>query len=207
MLPDSSDDHYHDPTSSETATYTIRNPLNHLSEDPDTVDSVVYTVTPGHQITDKQVESCAERYSANYGVWSPEAPAKLVSRARAGESHSRYGSGVADILRIGKSVRLSPSKLKEMILPQNANNMLITAVKGDSRQIGHCFVCQWTKGDKRIWWITQLVVLPGFRNQRRATRVKHSSRGRVEVSLTGRRCSRLSCGTMISGRATIRKIL
>jgi len=202
-LPVSSDDQYHDPTSSETGTYTIRNPQNHLQKDPDAVDNVVYIVTPGHQMTEKQLKSCAERYSAHYGVWSPEASAMLAPGAKAGEPSHDHGSGVAHIRCTGKSVCLSPSKLKEVILPQHANNILVTAVMGDSREIGHCFVCQWTKGQSRIWWITQLVVSPEFRNQRRATRVNDSSAPRVEVSLTARRYSRLWCGTMISGRTTI----
>jgi hypothetical protein len=81
---------------------------------------------------------------------------------------------------------MSSSKLKEMILPKDAdaNSILLTAVIGDGQQIGHCFVCQWMKGNKRIWWITQLVVLPEYRNQRRATRVSRNSRVRADVSLT-----------------------
>jgi hypothetical protein len=84
-LPNPSNDHYHSPSDSETATYAIRNQPNGLQEDSDAVDDVVYQVTPGSQITEEQLKSCANAFSAYYGVWSPEAPAELVPWAKAGK--------------------------------------------------------------------------------------------------------------------------
>ncbi|KAF2829558.1 hypothetical protein CC86DRAFT_287013 [Ophiobolus disseminans] len=69
------------------------------------------------------------------------------------------------------------------IVPEGANNILIIAVTKLGSQVGHCFVSQWRHRDDRVWWITQLVVQPEYRDQRRATRmlqalVKHYDIGR-----------------------------
>ncbi|KAF1944361.1 hypothetical protein EJ02DRAFT_398525 [Clathrospora elynae] len=56
-------------------------------------------------------------------------------------------------------------------LPDSTNNVLVSAMAEDDRQVGHCVVSQWAHGDDRVWWITQLLVLPAYRNQRRATRM------------------------------------
>jgi hypothetical protein len=175
-LLDPSTRNYHDLLDPTTATYTIRNPQNSLQEDSDAVDNLVYRVTPGLQITDEQVQSCASAFSAHYGVWSPEASAELVPWAKAGKlSVICKDRRSSNIFQIGTSIRLSASKLREVIIPKDTNNVLITAVNGDGDQIGHCFVCQWMKDGDCVWWITQLVVLPEYRNQRRATRVNYSS--------------------------------
>jgi len=66
---------------------------------------------------------------------------------------------------------MSRVRLRAQCLPEGANNILVTAVTKDDRHVGHCFVSQWMHGDDRVWWITQLLVVKRYRNQRRATRV------------------------------------
>ncbi|EDU42246.1 predicted protein [Pyrenophora tritici-repentis Pt-1C-BFP] len=61
--------------------------------------------------------------------------------------------------------------LKAKCLPDGANNVLITAVARGRKHIGHCFVSQWIHMDRRIWWVTQLLVVNGYRSQKRATRM------------------------------------
>jgi hypothetical protein len=70
----------------------------------------------------------------------------------------------------------TPAELKDRGLPAKANNMLITVESRNGQGIGHCFVSQWNRKGDRVWWVTQLVVQPQYRNQRRATRVCGSSR-------------------------------
>ena len=97
---------YRDPASIESVKYRIRSEPNHLYEDPDIDEDIVYRIIPGGVVTKRHLEICAEHFSTNYGL-----------------------------------------------------------------QVGHCFMSQWMHGDDRVWWITQLLVLKGYRNQRRATKV------------------------------------
>ncbi|CAE7199445.1 hypothetical protein PTTW11_08461 [Pyrenophora teres f. teres] len=75
--------------------------------------------------------------------------------------------------------------LKAKCLPVGANNILVTAVAKDRKHIGHCFASQWMHLGQRIWWITQLLVVNGYRNQKRATRMlkvltKHYDIGKLD---------------------------
>ena len=123
------------PSSTSTAEYRIRSKSNHLNEDPDEEDDVVYRITPGSDVTQSQLETCANQFLSEYRTWS----------------------GMA--------------ALRAKCLSDTTNNMLITAMTKAGQQIGHCFVSQWVHDSQRIWWITQLLVLKGHRNQRRATKV------------------------------------
>jgi len=128
-------DSFKTPSSISTAEYRIRSESNHLFEDPDIEDDVVYRVIPGGKVTQSLLETCAKQLLSVYGAWS----------------------GMAS--------------LKAKCLPDAANNILVTAMTKDCEHIGHCFVSQWMHGGQRIWWITQLLVLKGYRNQKRATKV------------------------------------
>ncbi|KAF1846846.1 uncharacterized protein K460DRAFT_285385 [Cucurbitaria berberidis CBS 394.84] len=137
---------YHDLSDTNVVEYLIRSDANHLQEDPDIEENIVYRVTPGSQITNNQLIACSRHFSSYYGVWSEFASPALG---------------------------MSPNTLKGHSLPQGANNILITALNMNEagRQIAHCFVSEWAHENGRIWWITQLVVLPSYRNQRRATKM------------------------------------
>jgi hypothetical protein len=71
----------------------------------------------------------------------------------------------------GRNVLISTRRLKTLSLPDGTDNILIIAVTGAGVQVGHCFVSQWMHKGDRVWWITQLVVRPEYRDQRRATKV------------------------------------
>lgn len=66
---------------------------------------------------------------------------------------------------------MSPDWLREQSLPKGANSTLVVAMTETGKQVGHCFVSQWEHGVDRVWWITQLLVLPEYRSQKRATKV------------------------------------
>lgn len=70
--------------------------------------------------------------------------------------------------------------MRRYYLPTGAKTVLVTAVTGNGRQIAHCFISQWKHENDFVFWITQIVVHPLYRNQRKATRV---SRGPHAVTL------------------------
>lgn len=80
---------YHEPSSQEVAEYLIRAPTNPLQEDPDSDEKIIYRITPGGQITNDQLETCAKHYSRYHGVWGKEAskfgiqPGKLALKSMA----------------------------------------------------------------------------------------------------------------------------
>ena len=64
---------YRDPASIESVEYRIRSEPNHLYEDPDIDEDIVYRIIPGGVVTKRHLEICAEHFSTNYGVWSQRA--------------------------------------------------------------------------------------------------------------------------------------
>jgi hypothetical protein len=62
-------------------------------------------------------------------------------------------------------------QVQEHCLPSTGSNILVTAVH-EGQLVGHCFVSQWMRNGDRVWWITQMIVVKGYRNQRVATRVR-----------------------------------
>jgi hypothetical protein len=145
---------YRVPSSTDTADYRIRVEPNPLQEDPDIDEDIVYRIVPGSNVKNGQLETCAKHFSEHYGVWSEIAQTTLGSWAKPGQQ-----------------IRMSRERLRAQCVPGGANNILVTAMTERGQQIGHCFVSQWMHGEDRVWWITQLLVLKGYRNQRRATRV------------------------------------
>lgn len=75
---------YRGPSNSDIVDYSIRLDANHLHEDPDTEDGIVYRITPGTQITEDQITKCARHFSRYYGVWSKSAWKEMDSRLRHG---------------------------------------------------------------------------------------------------------------------------
>ena len=58
--------------------------------------------------------------------------------------------------------------VKEHCLPSAGNNLLVTAVY-EGRLVGHCFISQWMRNGDRVWWVTQIIVVKGHRDQKVAT--------------------------------------
>ena len=65
-----SDRTYRNPDSIESIEYRIRSEPNHLYEDPDIDEDIVYRIIPGDLVTKRRLETCAEHFSSDYGVWS-----------------------------------------------------------------------------------------------------------------------------------------
>jgi GNAT superfamily N-acetyltransferase len=75
------------------------------------------------------------------------------------------------LMLTGNNIKMNVARLRRECLSENANNPLATAVAPDGRQVGHCLMSHWEDHGDRIWWITQLVVHPEFRNQKVASTV------------------------------------
>jgi hypothetical protein len=153
-----------DPSSLETAQYTIRNKPNPLQKDRDVEADISYRINPASKVTVAQWKTCAATFSGNYGVWGPRAQDKMGAWAVPGEK-----------------VAMSSKRIEAQCRPDGANNILITATTNAGEQIGHCFVSQWTCQGDRVWWITQMVVRLEFRDERRAIRVSTA----IAVMLAG----------------------
>jgi hypothetical protein len=61
---------YQNSTSSHSVDYRIRSESNHLYEDPDIDEDIVYRIIPGNLVTDEYLDICANNFSSDYGVWS-----------------------------------------------------------------------------------------------------------------------------------------
>ncbi|KAH7089267.1 hypothetical protein FB567DRAFT_620209 [Paraphoma chrysanthemicola] len=133
----------------------IRAPPNALQQDPDIEEDIKYHVTPAPLIAEKQLVNCSVLFTNWFGLWNETAPVVLgPERARA------HGL-----------VIMSEDDLKKYFIPEGATTVLITAVTCDDRQIAHCFISQWVHEGTFVFWITQMVVDPRYRNQRRATKM------------------------------------
>ena len=94
-------------------------------------DDYSFQWMPGSELAPEVLGECAELFSAHYGVWSPRGP------------------------RPGKSIRLSPEKLRGF-LPKGSFAIL---ARQDGALIGHAFLLRTElPGRGVVSWVTQLVV-------------------------------------------------
>jgi hypothetical protein len=77
-----------DPASPEWTQVIIRNPPNHLQEDPDVEEDIVYRTGPASTATQRQWRVCAATFSRYYGVWGPGAQVGMGPWAVPGTSES-----------------------------------------------------------------------------------------------------------------------
>jgi hypothetical protein len=82
---------YRDPASTDSVDYRIRGEPNHLYEDPDIDEDIVYRIVPGNLVTNKQLQTCADNFSSDYGVWSWRAHLVMGILAEYGKSLSTTG--------------------------------------------------------------------------------------------------------------------
>lgn len=132
---------------------------------------VEYCVSPAEEITEAQWTICADTFTRHYGVWSSQITPSIGPWTPGMVFHL---SAQLKLTFPGARIAMSKCELKAQSLPDGAVNFLITAMAIDNilpEPIGHCFFSQWMHGGARIWWITQLVVRPAYRNQKHATRV------------------------------------
>lgn len=140
--------------------------------DPDREDDIRYRVVPGPHISAATLDQCAANFSQHYGVWG---------------SKVNFPNGRGSLQ--GRPVRMDAKRLADQSLPEGANNVLVCAETLDGHIVGHCFVSQWENPDfgNRVWWITQLLVIPEHRNQRKATRMLQAFTKHYNIGKTSQR--------------------
>ncbi|KAI4650333.1 hypothetical protein J4E93_002689 [Alternaria ventricosa] len=82
---------HRDPASTDIVDYCIRGESNHLYEEPDVDEDIVYRIVPGDAVTDEELDICAGNFSSNYGVWSWRAHLEMGMMAEYGKSSGMVG--------------------------------------------------------------------------------------------------------------------
>ena len=112
------------------------------------ITTVTLELATGGEITADHIAMAAKLFSENYGIWPN-----------------------------GDRVKMSPRKLRQMLLPEGprAVHCLVRASANDE-VIGHVFATRWIFENRglqeeggQVCWITQLVVRKDYRRQRIAT--------------------------------------
>ncbi len=102
----------------------------------------------GVAITNEIIAAGADLFSQNYGVWGPQAAAKMTIKR----------------LKQGNRIQMSPSNLVQQILPSSGQNKYVRASR-DGELIGNVFGTRWFCDKKAVMWVTQLCVKSGYRSQ------------------------------------------
>jgi len=132
--------------------------------------TLVFTAISGNEITDDLLNSCANLFSANYGIWGPGA------------------ATISKYTKPGERVKITGSKLRTQFVCPPEKTVLVTCIQVDptlgitsGRLIGHAFTSVWdyipSGGDpanrtsELVGWVTQLVVDKSFRRRYIATQL------------------------------------
>jgi len=111
---------------------------------------LIFTPILGSNVTQKQLEACAQLFTNNYGVWGKKA-----------QEISQY-------LKDGARVKMSASKLRAQCLASPADSTLVTCHE-DDLLVGHVFATTWDYDGGKVCWVTQLVVRSDYRQRGLAT--------------------------------------
>lgn len=104
-------------------------------------------------LSEEQLTQCSSLYSDNYG----------------------YYSGLDDISKQGKRIKLSPSVYRKM---GETPNMYVSLCYEGDQLLGHAFFLKKTLANgEKCSWVTQLVVHHSYRNRKVATRLLQSAWG------------------------------
>ncbi|KAI1343673.1 hypothetical protein F5Y15DRAFT_173699 [Xylariaceae sp. FL0016] len=95
---------------------------------------------PGGKVTDEMLKYAANMFSENYRTWGQQSP------------------------RYGQRVRAGPRILRNDYLLQNVAASYVRA-RVDGVLAGHALACTWNCEDKKVCWVTQLVVAEEYRGQ------------------------------------------
>jgi len=109
---------------------------------------LIFTPILGSDVSQNQLEACADLFTKNYGVWGPRA-----------QEISRF-------LKDGTRVKMSAAKLRAQCLVGDA--CLVTCHEED-RLVGHAFATTWDYEGGKVCWVTQLVVSSDHRRRGIAT--------------------------------------
>jgi len=109
----------------------------------------IFTTILGKNVTQEQLEACAELFTKNYGVWGEKA-----------QETNKY-------LKNGARVKMSASKLRDQCLA-SADSTVVTCHENDIL-VGHAFATTWDYNGGKVCWVTQLVVRSDYRQRGIAT--------------------------------------
>lgn len=136
------------------------------------IPNATIVVARNSSISEDMIMSAARLFSENYGTWSN-----------------------------GKRVKMSPSKLKEMLLPsfEGAQHFHVRALV-DDELVGHDFATRWPFEGKQTCWVTQLVVRKDFRRKGYATAMLRKLRAGTDGP-------DWACGILSSHAGAVRAVL
>jgi len=112
---------------------------------------VVFENVAAGDMSEAMLVEAANLFSNSYGVWGPNAE-----------------KNIGPFAKQGRRVRMSPDRLRQQVLPANANNFHARATCG-GELAGHVFATRWNYEGREICWITQLCIDPKYRRHRLAT--------------------------------------
>lgn len=118
----------------------------------DTSESITYNVVSGTAISDDLMESCAQLFSTNYGIWGEEA-----------RNISKY-------TKPGQPFKMTGSKLRSQSASIPDHTVLVTCFQNE-KLVGHAFASVWSFEGGVVGWITQLVVHKNLRKRYIATQM------------------------------------
>ncbi|KAI0104272.1 hypothetical protein GGR51DRAFT_561081 [Nemania sp. FL0031] len=104
----------------------------------------LFETFPGVKVTNHMLSEAAKLFSENYGIWGSGSPLP------------------------GKRVSLSPRRLRQELLPDDAATSFARVIV-DGTLAGHAFACRWSCNGMTVCWITQLVVRKDYRKRGLAT--------------------------------------
>ncbi|KAF8894773.1 hypothetical protein BD779DRAFT_1502832 [Infundibulicybe gibba] len=112
--------------------------------------SIIYTAFLGTEISDALANSCAELFSANYGVWGEGA-----------DSVSRF-------TKPGQRVKATGQRLRSQYISNPTRTVLVTCFH-HTEPVGHVLATTWDYPGGTVGWVTQLVVSKTMRRRYIAT--------------------------------------
>ncbi|KAG2747358.1 hypothetical protein P692DRAFT_20935657 [Suillus brevipes Sb2] len=122
--------------------------------------SFFYRITVGSKVSDDTLNSCAELFSSNYGIWGEEA------------------SKISRFTKAGQQVKMTGARLRTQCLSHPENTVLVTChlqvdpLENERPKLcGHAFASMWDYGENKIGWVTQLVVDEAVRQRYVATQL------------------------------------
>ncbi|OJA17315.1 hypothetical protein AZE42_04137 [Rhizopogon vesiculosus] len=113
-------------------------------------------LTPGNEITDDLLKSCASLFNTNYGIWGSTA------------------GTLSQFTKPGEPVRLTSSRLRAQCVSSPEKTLLVTCFRTTptlgNQLIGHAFASD-PADHNSVGWVTQLVVDKSVRKRYIATQL------------------------------------
>ena len=113
-------------------------------------------------ITDSMLREATSLFNGNYGIWGKDSTG-YQQMPKQGELHKDYSNSCLTI-RAGSRVKLGKDRLRAQCLPENVD-CSYSKVTIEGCLAGNAFACRWKDNDKKVCWITQLVVHSDYRER------------------------------------------